>query len=124
VNKLLFPPFIKDKQDEPMMMPRLPALIKLVAELYEVGLKDCHYAEEFTLRWIRPLGHWEKLAFECPRLADPSRELVDGKIFTPQVLPVTICYYDMIHFFFCSSLTKVEIDQLVGHLFDKDPPVP
>jgi hypothetical protein len=50
VNKLLFPPFIKDKQGEPMMMPRLPALIKLVAELYEAGLKDCHYAEEFTLR--------------------------------------------------------------------------
>jgi hypothetical protein len=29
----------------------------------------------------------------------------------------------MIHSFFCPALTKAEIDQLVGHLFDKDPSV-
>jgi hypothetical protein len=55
--------------------------------------------------------------------ADPSREPGDGKIFTLQVLRVTICYSDLIHSFFCLALTKVEIDRLVGHLFDKDPPV-
>jgi hypothetical protein len=30
----------------------------------------------------------------------------------------------MIHSFFCLALTKAKIDQLVGHLFDKDPLVP
>jgi hypothetical protein len=35
-----------------------------------------------------------------------------------------ICYSDLIHSFFCSDLTKTEINQLVGYLFDKDPPVP
>jgi hypothetical protein len=34
-----------------------------------------------------------------------------------------ICYSDLMHSFFCSALTKTEIDQLVGYLFDKDPPV-
>jgi hypothetical protein len=63
------------------------------------------------------------MAFDCPQLADPSREAADGKIFTLQVLPATICYSNLIHSFFCSTLTKVEIDRLVGHLFDKDPPV-
>jgi hypothetical protein len=49
VNKLLFPPFVKDKQGGPAMMPRLAALIKQVTELREVGLMACHCAEEFTL---------------------------------------------------------------------------
>jgi hypothetical protein len=35
-----------------------------------------------------------------------------------------ICYSYLIHSFFCSALTKTEIDRLVGYLFDKDPPVP
>jgi hypothetical protein len=101
----------------------LSALVKRVAELREADLKACHCIEEFTLRWIHPLGHWEKLAFECPRLADPTREPADGTIFILQVLLVMICYSDLIHSFFCSVLTKTEIDRLVGHLFDKDPPV-
>jgi hypothetical protein len=124
VNKLLFPPFVKDKRDEPTMTPCLAALIKQVAELHKARLKACHCTEEFTLQRIHPLGRREKMAFECPRLADPSREPVDGKILTPQVLPVTIYYSDLIHSFFCSALTKEEIDRLVGHLFDKDLPVP
>jgi hypothetical protein len=111
VNKLLFPPL-------------LTSLIKRVAKLCKAGLKTYHCAEEFTLRQIRPLGHREKLAFECPWLADPSREPTDGKIFTPHVLPVTICYSDLIHSFFCLALNKAEIDRLVGHLFNKDLPVP
>jgi hypothetical protein len=34
-----------------------------------------------------------------------------------------ICYSDLMSSFFCSALTKIEIDRLVGHFFDKDPPV-
>jgi hypothetical protein len=34
-----------------------------------------------------------------------------------------ICYSDITHSFFWLALTKVEIDRLVGHLFNKDPPV-
>jgi hypothetical protein len=45
------------------MTPRLAALVKRVAEPRETGLKACHCAEEFTLRPIHPLDHWEKLAF-------------------------------------------------------------
>jgi hypothetical protein len=63
------------------------------------------------------------VAFECSWLADPSREPTDGKIFILYVLSVMIGYSDMIHSFFCSALLETEIDQLVGHLFDKDPPV-
>jgi hypothetical protein len=81
VNKLMFPPFIKDKRGEPTMTPRLVALVKRVAELRETGLKACHCAEEFTLWRIRPLGRREKHALDCSRLADPSREPADGKIF-------------------------------------------
>jgi hypothetical protein len=35
-----------------------------------------------------------------------------------------IGYSNLIHSFFYSALTEAEIDQLVGHLFDKNPPVP
>jgi hypothetical protein len=49
VNKLLFPQFVKDKWGEPMMMPRLAALIKWVAKLQEAGLKVCQCTKEFTL---------------------------------------------------------------------------
>jgi hypothetical protein len=65
------------------MTPCLAALIKQVGELHEARLKACHCAEEFTLWRIRPLGHREKLAIECPQLVDLSREPADGKIFTP-----------------------------------------
>jgi hypothetical protein len=50
VNKLMFPPFVKDKRGEPAMMPRLAALVKWVAKLHEVGLKACHCTKEFTLQ--------------------------------------------------------------------------
>jgi hypothetical protein len=46
---LLFPLIIKDKRNEPPMNDRLIALVKLVAELHEAGLKACHYMEEFHL---------------------------------------------------------------------------
>jgi hypothetical protein len=110
VNKLLFPPLIKDKRGEPPMTPRLAALVKRVVELHEAELKACHCAEKFTLQRIRPLGRREKLAFESPWLADPNHEPAGGKIFILQVLPVTICYSDLIHSFICSTLTKTKID--------------
>jgi hypothetical protein len=66
VNKLLFPPVIKNKRPEPPMIDRLAALTKCVAELRQAGLEVCHCVEEFYLRRIRPLGRRKKLAFECP----------------------------------------------------------
>jgi hypothetical protein len=66
VNKILFPPAIKNKQSEPPMTDHLAALTKSVAELRQVGLKACHYVKELYLRWIHPLDHRKKLAFECP----------------------------------------------------------
>jgi hypothetical protein len=62
------------------MTPRLAALVKQVAELHDAGLRACHYAEEFTLRWIRPLGRREKLAYECSQLANPCHDLAASKI--------------------------------------------
>jgi hypothetical protein len=56
--------------------------VKWVDELLQVGLWACHCAEEFTLRWIHPQGRREKLAYECPRLADPTREPTAGKILS------------------------------------------
>jgi hypothetical protein len=64
------------------MTPCLAALFKQVIELCGTGLRSYHHAKEFTLQQIRPLGHREKLAYECPRLADPSRDPVDSKILT------------------------------------------
>jgi hypothetical protein len=65
-NKLLFPLAIKNKRSEPPMTDRLAALTKLVAKLRQADLEACHCVKEFYLRWIRPLGHQKKLAFECP----------------------------------------------------------
>jgi hypothetical protein len=59
----------------------LAALTKRVAELRQAGLEACHCNEEFYLQRFRPLGHWKKLAFECPRLADPRREPSEGYPF-------------------------------------------
>jgi hypothetical protein len=56
VNKLLFPPAIKNKQMEPPMTDRLAALIKCVTELHQAGLEACHRVEEFYFWRIRPLG--------------------------------------------------------------------
>jgi hypothetical protein len=45
VNKLLFPPTIKDQRKEPPMTDRLAALVRRVAELRQAGLEACHCAE-------------------------------------------------------------------------------
>jgi hypothetical protein len=66
VNKLMFPPAIKNKRLEPPMINRLAALTKRVAKLCQAGLEACHCVKEFYLRRIRPLGHRKKLVFECP----------------------------------------------------------
>jgi hypothetical protein len=76
----LLPPLIDDKRGELEGTPRLAALAKRVTELRDVYLQACHHIEEFTLWWIHPLGHRDKPAFECPRLADPSRDPNDSKI--------------------------------------------
>jgi hypothetical protein len=85
VNKLLFPPAIKNKRLEPPMTDRLVALTKHVAELRQADLEACHYVEEFYLRRIHPLDHRKKLAFECPRMADPYRKPSEGCpfVFSP-----------------------------------------
>jgi hypothetical protein len=75
------PPLIDKKWGEPKMTLRLAALVKWVAELRDSGLWAHHCAKEFTLRRIRHLGHREKLAYECTRLPDPSREPAAGRIF-------------------------------------------
>jgi hypothetical protein len=61
------------------MTPHLEVLIKRVAELSQDGLEACHCTEEFTLLWNCLLSHQEKVAFECPRLADPSRNPAASK---------------------------------------------
>jgi hypothetical protein len=50
VNKLLFPPAIKNKRSEPSMIDRLAALTKRVAELRYAGLEACHCVEETGVR--------------------------------------------------------------------------
>jgi hypothetical protein len=77
----LLPSLIDKKRGEPKMTLRLAALVRQVAELRDFGLRVCHCVEEFTFQQIRPLNHQEKLAYECPWLADPSREPAAGKIF-------------------------------------------
>jgi hypothetical protein len=62
------------------MTPCLKALVKQVTELRQAGLEVCHYAEEFSLRWIRPTGHQENLVVECPQLNDPDCDPLAGKI--------------------------------------------
>jgi hypothetical protein len=66
VNKLLFPPAIKNKRMEPPMTNRLPTLTKRIAEQRQASLEACHYIEEFYLWRIRPLGRRKTLAFKYP----------------------------------------------------------
>jgi hypothetical protein len=80
MNKHLLLPHVDDKRKDPKLMPRLTALVKRVTKLHKTGLKAGHCAEEFTLRRIHLLGHRVKLAFECPRLADPTHDPPAGKI--------------------------------------------
>jgi hypothetical protein len=70
------------------MIAHLSALVKRIAELRQAGLEVCHCIKEFHLRRIHPLGHQENLAFECPRLADPSRYPAAGETST---LPIHYC---------------------------------
>jgi hypothetical protein len=81
VNKLMFPPAIKNKQMEPLMIDHLATLNKRVAKLRQAGLEACHFIKEFHLRWICPLGRQKTLAFECSRMADPSRDPLEGDLF-------------------------------------------
>jgi hypothetical protein len=66
VNKLLFPPAIKNQWTKPPMIDRLVVLTKRVAELCQTGLEACHCVKEFFIQWIHPLGRRKTLAFECP----------------------------------------------------------
>jgi hypothetical protein len=92
VNKLLFPPAIKDQQKEPPMTDRLAA-----PDQCQARLEACHCAEEFYLRQIRPLGHRKTLAFESPRLADPSHEPLPGNIFILSFNAECHLYPDLTH---------------------------
>jgi hypothetical protein len=65
-NRQLYSPLVDKKRGEPKMTPRMAALVKRVVELCAVGLRACHCTEEFTLRRIHPLGHRDKLAYDCP----------------------------------------------------------
>jgi hypothetical protein len=78
----------------------LAALVRRVAELHQVGLKACHCAEEFYLRRICPLGRWKTLAFESPRLADPSRDPLLGNIFILSFNAECHLYPDLTYSFF------------------------
>jgi hypothetical protein len=74
------------------MTPCLAALVKRVAELRDTGLRACHYAEEFTLQRIHPLDHRDKLAYECPRLADPDHDPTDSKILTSFIVAADLLF--------------------------------
>jgi hypothetical protein len=97
VNKLLFLPAIKDQRKEPSMIDRLAALVRRVAELRQAGLEACHCTEEFYLRRIRPIGRRKTLAFESPRLADPSRDPLPGNIFILSFNAECHLYHDLIY---------------------------
>jgi hypothetical protein len=60
MNTHLLPPPIDDKRGELEMTPRLHALVNLVIELCQAGLRACHCVKEFTLRWIHPHGRQKK----------------------------------------------------------------
>jgi hypothetical protein len=75
------PPLVDQKRVEPKMTPCLSALVKRVAKLRATGLQACHCTDEFTLWQICPLVHRERLAYDCPWLADLSHKPVAGKMF-------------------------------------------
>jgi hypothetical protein len=77
------------------MTDRLAALVKRVTELRQAGLEACHCAEEFYLRWIRPLGRRKTLAFESPRLANPTRDPLPGNIFIFSLNVECHLYHDL-----------------------------
>jgi hypothetical protein len=85
-NKHLLPSLIHNKRGELKMTHRMAALVKRVAKLRDAGLRACNCIKEFTLRRIRLLGHWDMLAYECPRLNDLSRDPATRKIFKSSYL--------------------------------------
>jgi hypothetical protein len=87
VNRHLHPLLIDNKRGEQEMTTSLAALVKWVAKLCDFNLRACHCTEEFTLRWIRPLGCQDKLAYECPRLAKDRRRIRDRTSSPPQRFP-------------------------------------
>jgi hypothetical protein len=99
INKLLFPPAIKNKRSEPPMTNHLAALTKCVAELRQADLEACHCVKEFYLRRIRPLGRRKELTFECPRMTDPYREPSEGCPFVFSVLLITVLLKSGISFY-------------------------
>jgi hypothetical protein len=50
VNKLMFPPAIKNKRTEPPMIGCLAALTKRIAKLRQASLEACHCIKEFYVR--------------------------------------------------------------------------
>jgi hypothetical protein len=82
------------------MTDRLAALVRCVAELCQAGLEACHCAEEFYLWRIHPLGCRKTLAFESPRLADPSRDPLPVNIFIFSFNTECHLYPDMTYFSF------------------------
>jgi hypothetical protein len=56
MKRHLLASLIDKKRGEPKMTPCLTAMVRRVAELHDVDFWACHYAEEFTLRRIHPLG--------------------------------------------------------------------
>jgi hypothetical protein len=72
MNKHFLPSLIANKWKAPEDSYWLKALVKQVTKLCRVGLEARHCAEDFILHRIRPLGHRDKLVFECLRFADPS----------------------------------------------------
>jgi hypothetical protein len=80
-NRQLYTPLVNKKRGELKMTPCLVALVKWVVELRATGLLACHCTEELTLWRIHPLDHRERLAYNCPQLADLSREPAGGMMF-------------------------------------------
>jgi hypothetical protein len=110
VKKHILLALIKDKRKVPEETHRLKVLVKWVTELHQAGLEEIHCDEEFTLRRIRPLGHGEKLDFECLRFADLSHNPTVGKtlIFTP-FLRDFIFNCDMICCLYCLAPSVEEV---------------
>jgi hypothetical protein len=78
-NKYPLPSLVDDKRKALEMTPCLKALVNCVIELHKASPEAYHYAEEFILWWIRLLGQRERMAFECPRFANPSRNPSSSK---------------------------------------------
>jgi hypothetical protein len=108
---------IKDKQKNLEEMPRLKAMIKRVTKLRRAGLMACHYTKEFILRWIRPLGQWEKLTFECLQFADPTRNPSPGKNHYFYSFDLFL-YCDLICLLHCLALPVEEVATAIKLMFD------